>query len=131
MRATLIFLIVPVSFITYLVLATQFGIFQDIPIAHFAVALIALVSLARLTWKDRTIYRLVLNVAGWGLMALFVWWTMFFSEYEQRAYPIDPNQDLSAALVDARVLLEGEEQPFPELIRDGRGTLLVFYRGNW
>jgi hypothetical protein len=131
MRATLVFLIVPASIMAYVILATQFGVFQDVPIAHFIVAIAALGWLFAMTRKDRTIYRVVLNLAGWALLALFAWWTLIFSEYEHRAYPIDGKNNLTAALADARVMVAGEEVPATGLIDDERGTLLVFFRGSW
>lgn len=130
MKAFLIFLIIPGSFAVYFALMAAFGIFQRWPVAHFAVALAALVWLFQLWRERRTLARLGFNIAGWIITAVMAWWMFSYSNF-------GPAPQLGASAPAASVLdlplrdQGGQPTDLRAQLGRGKALLLVFYRGRW
>ncbi|MDJ0842120.1 MAG: hypothetical protein QNK37_36810 [Acidobacteriota bacterium] len=134
MRATLVFLIIPLSMVVYLVLATKFGIYQRYPVINLLLALGSLVALFIITRKRFSYYRLALNLVGWALFLFFGYWTLIFSEYKDAPPQVSEYQTITAQLTAVTLETEkGEALPASRLLQDasGKNTLLVFFRGHW
>jgi len=132
LRPTLIFLMVPFSFLVYFLLVLGMGIFQEYPVIHYLVAFVALFYLFKATREKRTAYLWVLNGLGWVLTLFFIWWTLIFSTYKQNPWPIKEQDNISARIADmALETVDGEPVVLPELLQKNPTTLLVFFRGHW
>lgn len=130
MRSLAALAVILLSIIIYVVLAIQFGLYQKYPVPHFISIGIGLFLLAKVIAERFTIFRLLLNIAGWILALFFVWWTLSYSKYE------DHNPKIAlGAHVDVLSLAiqnsENENTTLQEELGDSDAILLVFYRGHW
>lgn len=129
MKTVLALLLVIASIVSYVVLATQFGVFQQWPVAHYLSALAGLAWLAilirqRFTWPRALALVLCLLLTG-----LYVFWTLSFSRYEPREHAAKPGEAVTEL---AALELPGPTGAPTRLFQGGeRAVLLVFYRGSW
>lgn len=129
MKTFLAILLVIASIVSYVVLATQFGIFQRWPILHYlgvvaGLAWLGLLIRHRFTWP-----RAVALVFCLLLASLYFYWTVAFSGYENREHAAKTG---TAVAELAALELPGATGAPVRLFAGGkRAILLVFYRGSW
>ena len=134
MKAIAGFLLTFASVISYFYVATEFALYQPVPIAHFLVAVVGAV-LAFRALKGRSGWRRVLSVAAFvatvGLTCLFVWYTLDYSAYASTDVAVSLGQELGEEL--AAMERFSHEEASTQVFEQGasRGTLYVFYRGFW
>jgi len=132
MRVLLWFLLVLVSFFSFVFVSTQLGIFQRYPVVHFIFAAIGVVMLIRMIFQHFTIWRLLATVASVVVFGFFLWWTLFYSTYSTTSVSVNEGDQIRNAL--SGVILKtaaGADFDFGEEITKQPMTVLVFYRGVW
>lgn len=122
-------LVTIVSIVSYVVLATRFGIWQRWPFPHYLGALAGAVWLALLIRQRFTWPRALAMVFCLLLTSLFFYWTVVFSSYETREHAAKPGEIL--AELPALALPGATGTPTPLFTGQERAILLVFYRGSW
>lgn len=132
MRVLLWFLLVLVSFFSFVFVSTQLGIFQRYPVVHFILALIGIAMLIRLMLQHFTVWRLLATIVSVIVFGFFVWWTLFYSTYSTTSVSVNTGNQISNALSGVIVKTAvGADFDFGEEIAQQPMTLLVFYRGVW
>ena len=134
MKAVMVFLVIPGAMLLYTLLVTEFGYFEQWPMAPLLLITAAHGALLWMLLRSRPMRKsvLILNCAGLILTALFLWWTQVFSRYTElepvHAIGADVTKELSVGgLVDA----SGRPFDLPAAVGSNRATLLVFFRGHW
>lgn len=131
MKMFLAFAAILAAVLSTVVLSTQFGIYQRIPLVHFLIAAAGLGYMIWLTWRDYSHKRLVADIAGAALFSGFLWWTLSYSEYEggHKAKPgrVIYSELAGVSLKDAT----GAEFNMSSELSKHEATLIVFYRGFW
>lgn len=117
------------AFVSYLVLALGFGVFQHYPVLNLGAAVagvgwLVLLMRQRFTWP-----RLAALVFSAALTGLFFYWTLGFSEYEQREHKAGAGEVIAALPSYAAPNATGALMPLFQ--GSERAVLLVFYRGYW
>lgn len=129
MRIGLAFLALFVSLMSYIVLATEFGVNQHYPFIHYILALASLIWMGIETKKQFKVMKVIPNFLGWSLLGLFIWWTASYSNYHQ---PVTIKKDETVVVEQASLQDHtGKAINFNELVASRDGTLLVFFRGYW
>ncbi len=138
MQTFLALLLSIVSVIAYFVLATEVGIRQDIPIAHFLIGLATAGWLLHLTLKAGSKVQRVLRGLAFAfstfLAVAFIWYTLDYSAYDREGSATAQGQTLEKL---ARLELAKHDDSVGKLLSplpDGSqpaATLLVIYRGYW
>lgn len=127
-------LVALVAVISYVVAATQLGLYQRYPVVHLLAGAAAVVFLAFVTAARkgrRRIYAGACLTVALALLGLFAWWTLSDSAYASTDAAVEVGDELGDRLAALRLPSHtGAEAPLLRLGED-RGTLLVFYRGFW
>ncbi|NNE92104.1 MAG: hypothetical protein HKN23_10690 [Verrucomicrobiales bacterium] len=131
MKAFAAFLLIPLSMIIYIILATGMGIYQRYPIVHFVIIAVGLVFLGRLIFQKFTIWRLLLNLGGWVMAGFFVWWTLSYSNYGEYEAPVASGETAPRIMEAALKNSTGEATTLANVAGDSDGVVLIFYRGHW
>lgn len=117
------------SILSYVVLATGFGVYQHRPIFHWILGAAACVWLVVLVRRRFTRGRAIGLGFSVVLLAFFVWWTAVFSEYAVHPPKLAEGAELASELMGVELAAaDGTQKP---LLRAGEATLIVFYRGYW
>lgn len=132
MKTFLAFLLVILALISYIIVSTDFGLFQRYPILHVSLAAIGIVILVRLTWQHVTVWRLLASILSVAALGFFLWWTFVFSTYDTTDVNIHEGDHILSALTDITLKTsKGIDFNLGEEIMKQPMTLLVFYRGVW
>ncbi|MDA8018322.1 MAG: hypothetical protein MPN21_12820 [Thermoanaerobaculia bacterium] len=114
--------------ISYVVISTTVPVNQHVPWIWMILLLVAVVWSAVLVREKTSVLRFAGLLSTLASAALFSWWTLSFSAYEnQTASVSDGNRVAELVGVSLRDHAGFEE---PILSSDGP-TLLVLYRGHW
>ena len=117
--------------ISYMVLALQFGFYQQYPLIHFVLCFVGLFFMLRQTIRSYKIWRLIVSLAGGFLTGAFLWWTLVFSAYSQE-HQVNVGQNVADRFAEKSFRNAGDEPVTLASLLDGQAaTLLVFYRGFW
>lgn len=127
MKILMALLLVLGSIVSYVVLATGYGIWQRVPWPHYLGALAGVAWLVMLVREKRHWARIGALVFAVLLTGLYAWWTLSFSAYEDRAHHAAPGETIPAL---ATLELPDQDGKPARLLGEGV-TLLVFYRGSW
>lgn len=129
MKTLGMFLIVFLSLMSYVVLATVFGI-DTHPLIQVVLALVGLGGLIYFTVKEFKWGRLVATVLATLLISGFSWWVFAYSEYESTELKVT-GSEMASPLASVK-LVDHANQPvsMAQILAEGP-TLLVFYRGHW
>lgn len=122
------FLLALLTMISYVVISTNFAVNQRIPFAWLFLLLVAVVWSIALLRAKISIPRFVGLLLTVALAALFSWWTLGISEYDDKEEAVD-NGDVVAELT-SMTLRDHAGLDRPVLVNDGP-TLVVLYRGHW
>lgn len=114
--------------IGYVVTATQLGWYQRIPFVSLALLVIAVSWLVLGLREKRTVMRFAGLVLTLFVAAVFSWWTLSLSEYDNDTAAV-ANGDVVADLTEME-LPDHAGLDRPVLAKSG-ATLLVLYRGHW
>ncbi len=120
-------LLVLASIVSYFVLATEVGITQRYPVVHFAVCIAAVVTLAVMTVKRFSLWRLASLVVAAFFSYAFFWYTLDYSGYAARELKVAAGASIGTGLV----LTSAGGEATPVLAPAARATLVVLYRGYW
>ena len=132
MKTFLAFLLVILALISYIVVSTEFGLFQRYPILHVALATIGIVILVRLTLQHFNVWRLLASIFSVAALGFFLWWTFVFSTYGTTDVNVHKGDHIISALSDITLTTSaGLHFNLGEEITKQPMTLLVFYRGVW
>ncbi|RMI14386.1 MAG: hypothetical protein D6681_05285 [Calditrichaeota bacterium] len=132
MYTFLYFLLVLFSLISYFVLSTRMGIYQEYPIVHFLGAIIGLGLLIRQTIKQFTRTRLTASIVAGALLLLFMWYTLDYSVYENTTANIATGDVVDAQLREIPLLSPaGDTLRLGDEIARHAFTLVVLNRGHW
>lgn len=127
---SLALLVVILSAVTYVVAATQFGIYQKVPWIHLLLMAAALVYAVRELTRKVSIGRILVFLPSLLLTLAFSWWTLSYSAYGP-ADEIAAGTDMAATFAQ----LETRDQngnPFSgSALAQGKPHLIIFYRGHW
>jgi hypothetical protein len=122
------------SALSYFYVATQLALYQRWPVVHVLGCVLGVVWLAAILLKrrgGRRLYATLCLLVASALTALFLWYTLDFSTYDNRTAAVAVGEELGPRLAGVTLALHTGE-PTPLLAPgDQRGTLLVFYRGFW
>lgn len=121
--------VVVLAMATYWVLALRFGIYQRVPWLHLGIMLLGCGWLVYQLRDKRTVGRGIALVFSLGLTLLFAWYTLDYSNYDDRSHEVVTGK--AVASLQGLVLPDHEGVATPVLTPGSRGTLVVFYRGFW
>lgn len=132
MQTFLALLLALASFAGYFVLATEFGVRQAIPWAHFLACLLAVVWLWRLLRRGEGLGMKLRRGAAFGFAVLlggvFVWYTVDYSAYDQAGESFETRA--VDGLSELRLIdHQGDTNAWHDASKEL--TLLVLYRGYW
>jgi hypothetical protein len=122
------FLLALLTTISYVVVSTGTALNQRVPFLWLALLLIAVVWSVALVRDRRSVLRFAGAFVTVALAALFSWWTLGYSEYENRVAAADEGGVVTELAGMSLRDHEGVERP---VLADGGATLLVLYRGHW
>lgn len=129
MKTLLALALVIVAIASYFVLALGFGVFQLYPVVHYVLAIAGCAWLAFLVRRQPGWRRGLALVCGLVLTGFYLWYTLSYSTYENRAHRVAEGE-VVAMLSDLH-LTDQDGETATVLAADARATLLVFYRGFW
>jgi peroxiredoxin len=127
MRTFLALLLVLGSIVSYVVLATQAGISQEIPWPHLVGALAGCVALFVLMRRRFTWFGALALAFALLLTAGFSYWTLVGSAYAERVHRAAPGEVVAEL---ASLELADQDGRPARLLGEGK-TVLVLYRGYW
>ncbi len=133
LKPLLLFALIPAAMGAHVLLATKFAIYDRYAALPIGVGLVALGGLAALLRAAPGAPLWGLNIAGWLLLAGFVWWTHSYSTYRGLAGAPQAGTDMLERWGGDLRLRDSAGEPFdlPAALGADRATLLVFYRGYW
>ena len=82
-KASLIFLFIPIAFAAHILFGMIYGGSQQWPVIELIFICAALIVLFRM-WRSASVSRgwiLIMNFSGWFFAAAFLWWTQIYSSY--------------------------------------------------
>jgi len=110
-RSLIIFCVIPFALVAHIVIGLLAGSQHKWPLIESFFILASLVVLLRMWINNRLLFGWLgfLNVSGWGLAAVFLWWTQIYSSYPEE----HPNLRIGDYLTNVPIDL-AKKEIYPE-----------------
>jgi glycopeptide antibiotics resistance protein len=132
MKTSLCFILVIISFVSYIAITPRLGIYMYHPIPHYVGMLIGIGLLVRLMQKEFTKRRLAATIFSAFLVCFFFWYTTIFSDIDNAKANIATGDVAGQSLKQIELVkIDGERLQLGELFKKQKGTVVVFARGAW